>query len=160
MAESRQRWAKPTPTERKKPKGKNEHELHELNEFMEIPEIPLTDPNAEPIKIEFPDADKFLENLEKCIEEYREKILECVREGKPMPKPYFRARRKDFTKVYECDEYKCDAHPRGCFFCKHNTDVFWDYTNGPYMIICELQKENDQDMPTFGCYGECKHFEE
>ena len=40
MAESRQRWAKPTPTERKKPKGKRkEHEFHELNEFMEIDNI-------------------------------------------------------------------------------------------------------------------------
>lgn len=112
------------------------------------------------IKIDFPDADKFLENLEKSMDEYRKKILECAREGKPMPKPYFRARRKDFTKVYECNEYKCDAHPRGCFFCKHSTDVWWDFTTGPYMIICELQKENDQDMPTFGCCGECKHFEE
>ena len=34
MAESRQRWAKPTPTERKKPKGKNKY-----NEFMEIDNI-------------------------------------------------------------------------------------------------------------------------
>jgi hypothetical protein len=122
---------------------------------MDIPEIPLTDPNAEPIKIKFPDVDKFLENFAKSIDESREKLLEYVSKAKP----YFRARRKDFTKVYECDEYKCDAHPRGCFFCKHSTDVFWDY-DGPYMIICELQKENDQDMPTFGCIGECKHFEE
>lgn len=98
---------------------------------------PLTDQNTESMKIEFPD-------------------LECVREGKP----YFRARRKDFTKVYECDEYKCDAHPRGCLFCKHSTDICWDFTNGPYMVICELQKENDQDMPTSGCIGECEYFED
>lgn len=131
--------------------NKGQHE----NRTMDIPEIPLTDPNAEPIKIKFPDVDKFLENFAKSIDESREKLLEYVSKAKP----YFRARRKDFTKVYECDEYKCDAHPRGCFFCKHSTDVFWDY-GGPYMIICELQKENDQDMPTFGCIGECKHFEE
>jgi sugar phosphate isomerase/epimerase len=35
---------------------------------MDIPEIPLTDPNAEPIKIKFPDVDKFLENFAKSID--------------------------------------------------------------------------------------------
>ena len=128
--------------------------------------LPKNLPKIEPIdpskvqKLELPDADKFLENLEKSITETRENILKSIADGKPIPKPYFKVRRKDFTKVYECDEYKCDAHPRGCFFCKHSTDIWWDYTNGPYMIMCELQKENDQDMPTFGCIGECKHFEE
>lgn len=24
-----------------------------------------------------------------------------------------------------------------CVFCKHCTDMFWDYTHGPYMIFCE-----------------------
>jgi hypothetical protein len=42
-----------------------------------------------------------------------------------------------FTERYECDDYACMAHPNGCFFCEHLTDVFWDYTCGPYMFICE-----------------------
>lgn len=29
--------------------------------------------------------------------------------------------------------------PDSCLFCKHCTDVFWDYTHGPYAIICDLQ---------------------
>ena len=111
------------------------------------------------VKLELPGASDFLKNLEKAMNEMREKIFEAAAKGVPLPKPYFRARRKDFTKIYECDEYKCDAHPRGCFFCKHSTDVFYDFTNGPYMIVCDLQSEHDQDLPTYGFYGECKHFD-
>lgn len=54
-------------------------------------------------------------------------------------------------------------HPRGgvsilckddhdCVFCEHCTDVFWDYTNLVYMIICELHL-NPWKRP-------CAHFEE
>lgn len=25
-----------------------------------------------------------------------------------------------------------------CCFCKHCTDIFWDYTNGVYLTLCEL----------------------
>lgn len=25
-----------------------------------------------------------------------------------------------------------------CFFCKHCTDIYWDYTNGPYMCCCDI----------------------
>jgi len=75
-------------------------------------------------------------------------------------KPYFKAIRKDFTKVFECDEYKCDAHSHGCLFCKHSTDIFWDFTHGPYMIVCDLQKENDEDMTPLGFIGECNYFKE
>lgn len=24
-----------------------------------------------------------------------------------------------------------------CVFCEHCTDIFYDYTNGPYMFICD-----------------------
>lgn len=30
------------------------------------------------------------------------------------------------------------SHERSCFFCKHCTDIFYDYTHGPYMFYCEL----------------------
>ena len=109
------------------------------------------------VKLELPGASDFLKNLEKAMDEMREKIFEAAAKGVPLPKPYFRARRKDFTKIYECDEYKCDAHPRGCLFCQHCTDVWWDYTNGPYMFMCELQTE-EHDPTAHGIYGECKHF--
>lgn len=29
-------------------------------------------------------------------------------------------------------------NPKDCIFCDH-CDVFWDYTNGPYMLICGKQ---------------------
>lgn len=39
-----------------------------------------------------------------------------------------------------------------CVFCKHCTDIFWDYTHGPYMIFCE--KNFLPEKMT------CKYFEE
>ena len=41
-------------------------------------------------------------------------------------------------------------------FCDHCTDIFWDYTNGPYMIICDIDID-----PTDGGYdGTCRSFVE
>lgn len=34
---------------------------------------------------------------------------------------------------------------KDCLFCTHCTDVFWDYSNGPYMIICDLGEETFKD---------------
>ncbi len=25
-----------------------------------------------------------------------------------------------------------------CVLCEHCTDIYWDYTNGPYGIVCEV----------------------
>ena len=44
-----------------------------------------------------------------------------------------------------------------CFFCKNLTDVIWDYTNGPYLFICE---KVDGDGIDLGLEGKCPHFEE
>lgn len=39
-------------------------------------------------------------------------------------------------------EVKIKVHDdNDCLFCKHCEDVFWDYTNGPYMMICGKQRE-------------------
>jgi hypothetical protein len=113
---------------------------------------------GKPIEIKFPDADKFLENLDKHIAEMEAKFKEYAEKGEPLPKPYFKAKRKSWTKVYECDYYKCDAHPRGCFFCKHCTDVWFDYTNGPYMFFCE-KHDGENDPTPQGIRGKCKMFE-
>lgn len=48
-------------------------------------------------------------------------------------------------KKYHCPD-KC------CLTCGHCTDVFWDYTNGPYMVTCEVK-----DEPQF---VDCEDFEE
>jgi hypothetical protein len=29
---------------------------------------------------------------------------------------------------------------KNCVFCDHCTDIFWDYSNGIYGIVCELNK--------------------
>lgn len=55
-------------------------------------------------------------------------------------------------KEFECADGKVYKFPENhCAFCEHCTDVFWDYTNGPYSFLCEL-----------GCagYETCGKFEE
>lgn len=39
-----------------------------------------------------------------------------------------------------------------CVFCEHCTDLFWDYTNGIYMVFCEEEKQ--------GIFGGCESFKE
>ena len=54
-------------------------------------------------------------------------------------------------------EYKCSnghtyiVKDKSCLVCGHCTDVFWDYTNGPYLAICELHDE-------LICDGTCKDY--
>ena len=43
-----------------------------------------------------------------------------------------------------------------CVFCEKSTDIFWDYSNGPYMILCE---EDNVDLE-LGYRGKCPCFEE
>ena len=53
---------------------------------------------------------------------------------------------KGFPKIIFCKNEK------DCLFCKHCTDIFWDYTNGIYMIICDLGEETFKEN--------CRYFEE
>lgn len=62
---------------------------------------------------------------------------------------------KDFTKVYKCEMYTCDAHPHGCFFCAHCTDIWVDPFSGPYMWACDTNSDTRK-----GVRGKCKHFKE
>lgn len=57
-------------------------------------------------------------------------------------------------KEYKCEYYSVMAHERSCFFCRKCTDIWWDYTNGPYMFFCEDFKDIDT-----GLNGECDNFE-
>lgn len=52
---------------------------------------------------------------------------------------------------YKCPEYECDAPDNCCLFCKHCTDVFWDFT-GPYMFFCTKGKGGD--FETCGMFEE------
>ena len=56
-------------------------------------------------------------------------------------------------KEYKCEYYSVQVAENSCFFCQHCTDIFFDYTNGPYMFIC------DKDADTMKGYdGQCKLF--
>lgn len=39
-----------------------------------------------------------------------------------------------------------------CAFCRHCTDLFYDYTNGPYLFICD--KDNNSNA------GTCSEFDD
>lgn len=54
---------------------------------------------------------------------------------------------------YECEYYSLMAPERCCLFCVSCTDVFFDYTNGPYMFMCERDGDTDEGMK-----GTCRLF--
>ena len=58
-------------------------------------------------------------------------------------------------RVYECEYYKVVAPDASCLFCDHCTDVFWDFTHGPYMFFCEADRDTER-----GATGSCDGFEE
>jgi hypothetical protein len=56
---------------------------------------------------------------------------------------------------YECDFYTVMAPDRSCLFCDRCTDVFWDFTHGPYMFVCSAGADT-----SFGVRGDCPSFSE
>ena len=63
---------------------------------------------------------------------------------------------EDGYRLFYCDNghtYECKASC--CLFCDHCDDIFYDYTNGPYMWICDLEKDTEA-----GAKGECGYFKE
>ena len=54
-------------------------------------------------------------------------------------------------KTYECEYYKVIAHEHSCFFCKYCTDIWWDYTNGPYMWLCTKEMDTELEYFRTGC---------
>ena len=67
---------------------------------------------------------------------------------------------KNNMKLYKCHDpigpgVTVRAPERCCLFCKHCSDVYWDYTNGPYMMICSADHEE-----TLGYHAKCEYFEE
>ena len=52
---------------------------------------------------------------------------------------------------------------KNCLICKHCTDIFWDYTHGPYMAICEESEKtcnSESNLPEETNFGtECNLFE-
>lgn len=65
--------------------------------------------------------------------------------------------KEEDARVYEPSDapYRVITKKNTCFFCDHLTDIFWDYSNGPYMFVCDIDEEiND------GLAGNCVKFEE
>ena len=53
-------------------------------------------------------------------------------------------------KIYRCDNGSYYVGPqRSCLLCKHCTDLYWDYTHGPYMFFCELGLDVSMDCDKF-----------
>lgn len=49
---------------------------------------------------------------------------------------------KDY--IFECENgtvYGIPYDTKCCLICKHCTDIWYDYTNGPYMFSCELNED-------------------
>ena len=48
-------------------------------------------------------------------------------------------------KEYVIHDKLCDivvkAPEKSCFFCRHMSDIFYDYSNGPYMALCNAKQE-------------------
>lgn len=61
------------------------------------------------------------------------------------------------------DGRKIGAHKHSCLFCNHCTDIFWDYTNGIYALVCGIKWNNAENMNkhiNLSFRGKCKSFEE
>ncbi len=49
------------------------------------------------------------------------------------------------------------APERACLFCEHCTDIWWDYTSGPYLFFCDKYEDVTKvDGPS----GNCPDFQE
>lgn len=60
---------------------------------------------------------------------------------------------KEF-KPFECENGLVYSMPaKHCAFCKHCTDIFYDYSNGPYMFICELDCDGFESCGNFSYNG-------
>lgn len=61
---------------------------------------------------------------------------------------------KDNLKPFECENGLVYSIPSNhCAFCKHCSDLFWDYSSGPYMFICDLNCEDFEKCGNFSDSG-------
>ena len=62
---------------------------------------------------------------------------------------------KDRMSPFKCDNgHTYMAFNHSCVFCKH-CDLFWDYTNGPYAFLCDVDGAPEKD----GLAGDCERYE-
>lgn len=51
--------------------------------------------------------------------------------------------------IFECENgtvYAIPYNKKCCLICKHCTDIWYDYTNGPYMFDCGIDSEYANEM--------------
>ena len=41
------------------------------------------------------------------------------------------------TRIYVSEHYCAEVPAKSCFFCKHCSDIFYDFTFGPYLVCCD-----------------------
>ena len=76
------------------------------------------------------------------------------------------AKNPEFTRLYKSDDFTVWARPNSCFFCKNCAHILWDYTNGPYLWMCDVVESIDEDgVYTFldtniGMEGKCSSFDD
>lgn len=57
-------------------------------------------------------------------------------------------------KEFKCaNGYTYIVKDTSCLVCDHCTDIFYDYTNGPYMVVCGIH-----DIPITD--GSCKDYKQ
>lgn len=58
------------------------------------------------------------------------------------------------TAIFKSENgFSYDFPENHCIFCKHCTGIIYDYTNGPYMFFCELEKESYATCNSFSYDG-------
>lgn len=68
---------------------------------------------------------------------------------------YCNEKNRENMKSYGCDNGRVYlAFKNSCVFCEHH-NLFWDYTNDPYLILCDADKNTKTGMS-----GKCDFFEE
>jgi len=59
-------------------------------------------------------------------------------------------------KLFECANGRTYQAPdKSCCFCKHCTDIFYDFTHGPYLFMCEMDRDAEKAFE-----NKCANFEE
>ena len=95
---------------------------------------------------------------EKIMDDLKEQLLEIIwkRYQETGDEQHYKAWRdlKDgVKKPFECENGHTYLFPsKHCVFCKYCKDLLYDYTNGPYMFLCDLGCEDGHET--------CGKFEE
>lgn len=63
--------------------------------------------------------------------------------------------------ILEFDRMQLKCPRSSCFTCKHCEDFIWDYTHGPYLILCNLNQSLHSKIDIdIGILGYCRKYED